>query len=97
MGDTAWVSDLYVRQPDLFGGEGRVYRPRLDPLQVANRYIENVRRLFPYASRPVLMRNLQGASLYVLFLASHNERAVSITNSILKRYERLRTQRARQP
>ena len=91
MGDTAWIDALYARQPDFFGGEA-VSRGPLDPLAVAGRYPHQVRKLFPHVSEAVLMSNSRNVPLYVLFLASHNQTAVRITNDIFKRFERLRVQ-----
>ena len=94
MGDAEWVRDTYATQPDLFGAEERSFRPRLGYEQVAGQYIDGVKGLFKFVSEPVLMRNSVGAPLYVLFLASHNETAVKITNEIFKVYERLRARPA---
>jgi three-Cys-motif partner protein len=91
MGDTAWVESLYARQGTLFGEGNHVSRARLSPSQVADQYIGHMEGLFRYVSEPVLMRNSRRAPLYVLFLASHNETAVKITNHIFRQHERWRT------
>lgn len=92
MGDPAAVAGLYNSQVDLFG-ETHTRRPHVSHEAVASRYLEQVRTLFKHVSQPVVMRNSKGAPLYVLFLASHNQTAIKITNDIFSRYERLREQR----
>ncbi len=85
--DTEWVESLYLHVADLFG-DVRAMRDRLDAQRLADRYIADVRSLFPYTSRPVIMRNSVNAPLYALFLASHNANAARITDSIFDKYTR---------
>ena len=59
--------------------------------KLAELYIADIRKLFGYASMPVVMRNSTNTPLYALFLASGNRTAVEITNDIFKRYDRLRS------
>jgi len=92
MGDADWAADLYVTQRGLFEGEEQTRRARLDPALVADQYLQRIRQLFRFVSEPVLMRNSREAPLYSLFLASHNEAAVRITNDIFRRYRRQRAQ-----
>jgi len=89
MGETECVERLYETQVDLFG-ERRSSRERSSAHQLARIYIDNIRKLFGHVSTPVVMRNSTNAPLYALFLASHNQTAVKITNDIFKRHERLR-------
>ncbi len=92
MGDAQMLDELYVRQPELFGGPNHISRPRLDPGRIAEEYQRRVAKVFPYVSKWVLMSNSRGAPLYVLFLASHKETAIRITNQILARHMSQRRQ-----
>jgi three-Cys-motif partner protein len=92
IGDPAAVAGLYNSQVDLFG-ETHTRRPHVSHEVMASLYLERVRTLFSHVSQPVVMHNSKGAPLYVLFLASHNQTAIKITNDIFSRYERLREQR----
>jgi three-Cys-motif partner protein len=92
MGDDQWIDELYATRVDLFG-DPRSTRPRISHEVIASVYLERVERLFRFVSRPVVMKNSKGASLFVLFLASHNQTAVKITNDIFRRYELLRSRR----
>jgi three-Cys-motif partner protein len=85
--DTAWIESLYSTQGGLFG-ETTWVRNRMDSRNLAERYIADIRGLFPHVSQSVIMRNSTSSPLYALFLASHNATAVGITNSILKSYAR---------
>jgi three-Cys-motif partner protein len=89
MGETSWIDRLYLSQVDLFGEE-HSRRERITAEALAKMCIGNIGQLFEYVSTPVIMRNSSNAPLYALFLASHNQTAVKITNDIFKRYERLR-------
>ena len=92
IGNGEWVDALYSTQLDLFGDQ-HTTRPHIRHEHIAAAYTERVRKLFPYVSEPVVMKNSKGASLYVLFLDSHNPTAMRITNHIFARYERLRSVR----
>lgn len=92
MGPIDWIEDLYRADLDMFG-EIHWRRPPLDARRVAEAYIRNLRGIFPNVSTPVVMRSQTNAPLYALVLASHNQRAVKITNDIFTRYERLRSVR----
>jgi three-Cys-motif partner protein len=87
-GDSRWAVELYTEQIDLFG-ESRYSRPVLRALELANLYMDRVRGLFGHASRLVVMTNSTNTPLYALFLASHKDVAVEITNDIFGQYERL--------
>lgn len=86
MGDSKWAEEQYVTQCDLFG-EDRTSRPALTLKHVTEEYARRIGLLFDYVSRPVLMCNSIGTPIYALFLASHNQTAVRITNQILKSHE----------
>ncbi len=88
MGRADWAATLYETQFGLFGEE-RTSRARLRAERLAELYIGDIRKLFGYASTPVVMRNSTNTPLYALFLASGNRTAVKITNDIFRRYERL--------
>ncbi|MCC7105186.1 MAG: three-Cys-motif partner protein TcmP [Chloroflexi bacterium] len=88
IGDSSWIEPMYESQPDLFG-ETRHQRGRSRAEEIADIYVRKLKALFGRVSRPVIMRNSANAPLYALFLASHNETAVKITNSIFQTYERL--------
>ena len=83
--DTAWIESLYTSQGNLFGETAWV-RNRMDARNLAERYVHDLRGLFPHVSQSVIMRNSTSSPLYALFLASHNATAVTITNSILRSY-----------
>lgn len=89
MGPADWLDLVYRSQLDLFGDE-HTGRGPLSAVDVAQRYIANLSKLFGYVSDPVVMRNSQNAPLYALVLASHNPTAVKIMNEIFARYEQLR-------
>jgi three-Cys-motif partner protein len=81
MGDQRWVESLYEKREDLFGDD-RYSRPTLSPRSVAESYVERLRPLFPFSSRPVEMRNEQGHTMYALILLSRNRKAVAIFDEI---------------
>jgi three-Cys-motif partner protein len=93
MGEPEWVDRLYASQLGLFG-EAQATRSRIPHESIAATYIQMVQQLFQFVSDPVVMKNSKGASLYVLFLASHNRTAIKITNDIFAGYQRLRLTRA---
>lgn len=88
MGGTDWITQIYrepsVTQLDLFGGseESTISRDTIQAEWLANLYTEQLRSLFRYVSKPALMRNSTNSVLYALCLASHNQTAVSITDSL---------------
>lgn len=96
MGSTNWITEIYREPPgiqlDLFGNpkEPTSSRDTIQAEWLASLYTEQLRLLFPYVSRPVLMRNSTNSVLYALCLASHNQTAIKITNEIFNRYEKLR-------
>ncbi|MEB3294017.1 MAG: three-Cys-motif partner protein TcmP [Synechococcales bacterium] len=88
MGSTDWITQIY-REPsetqlDLFGNsdEPSLSRDTIRAEWLADLYREQLKSLFPHVSKPVLMRNSANSVLYALCLASHNQTAVSITNSL---------------
>lgn len=96
MGSTDWINQIY-REPSeiqlgLFDAstEPTASRKTIPAEWLASLYTEQLRSLFEYVSRPVLMRNSTNSVLYALCLASHKQTAVKITNDIFKRHERLR-------
>lgn len=96
MGSADWL-DLIYREPvgiqlDLFRNqeESSPIRDTIPAEWLASLYTEKLRSLFPYVSRPVLMRNSTNSALYALCMASHNPTAIKITNGIFNRYEELR-------
>lgn len=95
MGRTDWITQIYqqpsVTQLNLFGNlaEPILSRDTLQAEWLASLYTEQLRSLFPYVSRPVLMRNSTNSVLYALCLASHNQTATKITNDIFNRYDKL--------
>lgn len=97
MGSTDWIDQIYKEplgvQLDLFGNptEPNAIRESLPAEWLASLYTEQLRSLFPFVSKPVLMRNSINAALYSLCLASHNQTAIKITNDIFKRHEKLRS------
>jgi len=94
MGNDRWLEEekIYIPLRTLFG-EIDYRRGPLPAQRLARRYEEQLRTLFKYVSRPVIMRNSKWAPLYALFLASNNRTAVNITNQIFERYERLSLRR----
>lgn len=95
MGSTEWIDQIYQTpteyQLDLFGNqEPSPSRETIRAEWLASLYTEQLRSLFAYVSKPVLMRNSTNSVLYALCLASHNQTAISITNDIFNRHERLR-------
>jgi len=83
-GDDSWTKAGYTTEPGLFGdmerkasNEGVVaaYRKRLQ--DVAG---------FKYVPEPLPMRNSNGAVIYYLFFASHNEAGDRIGKSVFKKY-----------
>lgn len=96
MGSTDWITQIYqepeVAQLPLFGNleEPVISRDAIQAEWLARLYAEQLGDLFPHVSKPVLMRNSTNSVLYALFLASHNQTAVKITNEIFKNYDNLR-------
>ncbi|MDY6782031.1 MAG: three-Cys-motif partner protein TcmP [Cyanobacteriota bacterium] len=93
MGSADWITQVYkppqYTQLNLFEAqeEDSLSRDTIQGEALAYFYTKQLRSLFPYASKPVLMRNSTNSVLYALCLASHNKTAVNITNDIFKRYE----------
>lgn len=93
MGSTDWINQIYQPpvQLSLFPDqEPALSRESIQAEWLASLYTEQLSSLFPYVSRPVLMKNSTNSVLYALCLASHNQTATKITNDIFARYERLR-------
>jgi three-Cys-motif partner protein len=95
MGCTNWIEQIYQEPPtvqlDIFAvsPESRVSREAIRAEWLASLYEEQLQKLFPYVSRSVLMKNSTNSALYALCLASHNKKAVKITNEIFNRHEKL--------
>jgi len=88
MGSTEWITQIY-REPqetqlELFVNpdEPPLSRDTLQAEWLADLYTKQLRSLFRHVSKPVLMRNSANSVLYALCLASHNQTAVSIANSL---------------
>jgi three-Cys-motif partner protein len=97
MGNVDWLEQIYQPpqniQLNLFDNqETNVSRDKIPADRLADLYTERLKTLFPYVSNPVIMKNSKNAALYALCLASHNEKAIKITNDIFKRYEKLKLQ-----
>lgn len=96
MGSTDWITQIYQEPPatqlDIFGNpaESTLSRDTIRAEWLVSLYTQHLRDLFPHVSNPVLMRNSTNSVLYALCLASHKETAITITNDIFNRYERLR-------
>lgn len=91
MGSDSWIREIYHPEPQLrLFGEQLVVRDVMRAEWLARVYADQVNNLFPFVSKPVIMTNSKNAPLYALFLASHNQTGVKITNDIFGRYERLR-------
>jgi three-Cys-motif partner protein len=93
MGNVDWLEKLYQLpqniQLNLFDNqEPNASRDKISANRLADVYTERLKTLFPYVSNPVIMKNSKNAALYTLCLASHNEKAIKITNDIFKRYEK---------
>lgn len=91
MGNTDWIQTIYKpsNQMMLFG-DHVVARDVMRAEWLAQAYVDQIIKLFPLVSDPVIMTNSKNAPLYALFLASHNEKAVRIVNDIFSLYNRLR-------
>ncbi len=83
-GDDSWTKAGYASEPGLFGDMERkasneavvaAYRKRLQ--DVAG---------FKYVPEPLPMRNRNGAVIYYLFFASHNEAGDKIARAVFKKY-----------
>ena len=85
-GDDSFLN-LYQesRQLTIFG-ERPMERVTLDAESVSNLYRNRLKTLFKYVSQPKIMRNSTNSPLYALIMASHNERAIKITNDIFGRH-----------
>jgi three-Cys-motif partner protein len=95
MGNTEWIHQIYSESPstqlNLFGqSESTISREKIPAEWLSLLYTEQLKELFRYVSKPVLMRNSTNSVLYALCLASHNATAIKITNDIFKRHEKLK-------
>ncbi len=91
MGGTDWISQIYRPREQLsFLPDPALSRETLKAEWLADLYRQKMYSLFQYVSRPILMRNSTNSALYALFLASHNQTAIKIIDSISKRHEQLR-------
>jgi three-Cys-motif partner protein len=86
MGWDDWVAEAYRVERDLFG-ELRYSRERFDANWLVGLYVDQLRRHFRYVSEAVIMRNSINTPLYALFLASHQEVAVKITNDVMRKHK----------
>lgn len=100
MGNTDWLAEIYQSrkyiQPSLFPEQNEkissLKRDTIQADELANLYCKQLKELFAYVSKPVLMKNSTNSVLYALCLASHNKTAVKITNDIFKLYDKLKLQ-----
>lgn len=98
MGNSDWINELYKPptyiQTSLFPEPNNQSNlPKRETIKaewLAKLYTQQLGSLFKYVSEPVLMKNSTNSTLYALCLASHNEKAIKITNDIFKRYEQLK-------
>jgi len=95
MGNVDWLEQIYQPpqniQLNLFDNqEPNASRNKISADRLADLYTERLKTLFPYVSNPVIMKNSKNAALYALCLASHNEKAIKITNDLFKRYEKIK-------
>lgn len=93
MGGVDWLEQIYQSpqniQLNLFDHqETNASRDKISADRLADLYIERLKRLFGHVSNPVIMKNSKNGALYALCLASHNEKAIKITNDIFKSYEK---------
>lgn len=91
MGSEQWKDQIYYTSPQrtLFD-ETPIIRDTMRAEWLARVYADQLGKVFPFVSKPVIMMNSKNAPLYALFLASHKRNAVKIVNDIFSRYERLR-------
>lgn len=85
-GDESWRSVAYRVEPDLFGPQER----RAEISGVIEAFRKRLKDVagFTFVPKPIPMRNDQGAIVYFLFFASHNEIGARIANDLLKRHHR---------
>jgi three-Cys-motif partner protein len=88
MGNIDWVDKLYNPSPQLnIFGKQEISREIIRVEHLANVYMEQLKQCFKFVSDFFIMRNSKNSPLYALYLVSHNETAVKITNDIFKKYK----------
>jgi three-Cys-motif partner protein len=91
LGSTDWIQAIYRPSPQLpLFGEPIVVRDVMRAEWLARLYSDQIGKLFPYVSKPVIMTNSKKSPLYALFLVSHNKTGVKIVNDVFGSFERLR-------
>lgn len=89
MGDSSWTQQLYKPPAQTsFLEDLSMVRDVMQPRWLAEIYADQLKQVFPYVTRSVIMYSSKNAPLYALLLASHNRYAVKIMNDIFAKYER---------
>lgn len=83
-GDESWRQAAYVEEDGLFGAMPR----KRSNEDVVKAYQQRLKKIagFQYVPDPIPMKNKNGAVIYYLFFASHNEKGDKIARHIFKKY-----------
>lgn len=83
-GDESWRQAAYRTTPGLFGD----MQEKASNDAVIGAYRKRLKELagFKYVPEPLPMRNSQGAVVYYLFFASHNQTGDKIARAVFKKY-----------
>ncbi len=83
IGNNDWINEIYYKSKDLFGDNWAV-RNKINIEKLVCLYTNQVKGIFEYLSKPVIMRNSKNAPIYALILASHKHVARKIMDEIEK-------------
>jgi three-Cys-motif partner protein len=83
-GDDSWRQAAYKKEAGLFGD----IEEKASNSEVVTAYRQRLKDVagFEYVPEPIPMRNSQGAVVYYLFFASHNQTGDKIARAVFKKY-----------
>jgi three-Cys-motif partner protein len=84
-GDESWRNVAYSKEPGLFG-DIEEKRPNSAIAEAYRKRLKDIAG-FRYVPEPMPMRNRNGAVIYYLFFASHNETGYKIAKDVFRKYQ----------
>jgi len=87
-GNDDWQKIVYRDVLTLFGSAK--IKNCIDSKELSNYFVQRLRSIFNFVSRPLIMRNSNNAPLYCLIYAGHQKVAKDIVESIFGRFEKTR-------
>jgi three-Cys-motif partner protein len=87
-GTDEWSAIAYNRETDLFGNEITTKRGNVSEC-LLDLYIRRLNKLFPFVSRPRLIRNTRNSPLYYLIWAGPNKLGLKGAEYVLRQGEKV--------